>query len=57
MRLMIRHITTYSYTNPVAYGLQQLRLTPKSRLGQSVLTWSTLDRAAACASSTTTIIT
>ena len=41
MRLSIRHTTTYSYTAPVAYGLQQLRLTPKSRLGQSVLTWST----------------
>ncbi|MEM0937296.1 MAG: transglutaminase family protein [Pseudomonadota bacterium] len=41
MRLSIRHVTTYNYTTPVAYGLQQLRLTPKSRLGQSVLTWST----------------
>ncbi len=41
MRLSIRHVTTYSYSSPVAFGLQQLRLTPKSRLGQSVLTWST----------------
>ncbi|MEM1429538.1 MAG: transglutaminase family protein [Pseudomonadota bacterium] len=41
MRLSIRHTTTYSYEAPLAYGLQQLRLTPKSRLGQSVLTWST----------------
>ncbi|MEM9247820.1 MAG: transglutaminase family protein [Pseudomonadota bacterium] len=41
MRLSIRHVTTYTYTAPVAFGLQQLRLTPKSRLGQSVLTWST----------------
>jgi transglutaminase-like putative cysteine protease len=41
LRLSIRHLTTYSYDQPVAFGLQQLRLTPKSRLGQSVLTWRT----------------
>jgi len=41
MRLSIQHTTTYSYAEPVPYGLQQLRLTPKSRLGQSVLTWQT----------------
>lgn len=41
MRLSILHRTTYSYETPVAFGLQQLRLTPKSRIGQSVLTWST----------------
>ena len=41
MRLNIRHTTTYTYARPVAYALQQLRLTPKSRLGQSVLTWTT----------------
>lgn len=39
MRLSIQHATTYSYGAPVPYGLQQLRLTPKSRMGQSVLTW------------------
>jgi transglutaminase-like putative cysteine protease len=39
MRLSIHHTTTYSYDRPVAFGLQQLRLTPKSRIGQSVLTW------------------
>ncbi|MFV0359324.1 transglutaminase family protein [Tropicimonas sp.] len=41
MRLKILHRTTYSYTEPAAYALQQLRLTPKSRIGQSVLTWQT----------------
>jgi len=41
MRLTIRHRTTYSYSGDVAFGLQQLRLTPKSRMGQSVLTWRT----------------
>ncbi len=40
MRLRITHRTTYSYDAPVTYGLQQLRLTPKSRDGQSVLTWN-----------------
>lgn len=41
LRLRIKHRTVYRYAEPVAYGLQQLRLTPKSRLGQSVLTWQT----------------
>ena len=41
MRLRIHHRTTYSYAGPVTYGLQQLRLTPKSRMGQTVLTWRT----------------
>lgn len=41
MRLSIRHTTTYTYDQPVSFGLQQLRLTPKSRIGQSVLTWRT----------------
>lgn len=41
MRLKIQHRTHYTYTQPVNYGLQQLRLTPKSRNGQSVLTWET----------------
>ncbi|MEO1677919.1 MAG: transglutaminase family protein [Pseudomonadota bacterium] len=41
MRLSIQHETRYTYDTPVAFGLQQLRLTPKSRHGQSVLTWQT----------------
>lgn len=39
--LHIRHVTTYHYDAPVKYGLQQLRLTPKSRPGQEVLSWAT----------------
>lgn len=40
MRLRILHATTYHFEHPVPYGLQQLRLTPKSRHGQQVLSWS-----------------
>ncbi|MBF9031970.1 transglutaminase family protein [Rhodobacterales bacterium HKCCE3408] len=39
MRLSIQHTTTYRFAEPVPYGLQQLRLTPKSRAGQEVLSW------------------
>jgi transglutaminase-like putative cysteine protease len=39
MRLAIRHHTTYRYSGPVAYALQQLRLTPKDRPGQRVIDW------------------
>lgn len=39
MRLRIKHSTTYRFDQPVAYGLQQLRLTPKSRPGQEVASW------------------
>ena len=42
MQLKISHTTCYSFETPPAYGLQQLRLTPKSTAGQSVLEW-TLD--------------
>ncbi|MEM7631969.1 MAG: transglutaminase family protein [Pseudomonadota bacterium] len=41
MRLNIRHVTTYSFQDPVAYGLQQLRKTPKSTWGQTVTEWRT----------------
>jgi transglutaminase-like putative cysteine protease len=40
MRLRIVHTTTYRFEHPVAYGLQQLRLVPKSRTGQAVLSWT-----------------
>lgn len=40
MRLKIEHQTTYAYDSPVPYGLQQLRLRPKSRDGQEVLSWN-----------------
>ena len=39
MRLSIQHSTTYTFSDQVAYGLQQLRILPKNRRGQSVLTW------------------
>ena len=39
MRLSIDHHTNYAYDRPVSYGLQQLRLTPKSRAGQEVVRW------------------
>jgi transglutaminase-like putative cysteine protease len=39
MRLKILHTTTYHFDHPVSYGLQQLRLVPKSRTGQAVLHW------------------
>ncbi|MEM8851347.1 MAG: transglutaminase family protein [Pseudomonadota bacterium] len=40
-RLHVRHQTHYRYDQPIVYGLQQLRLTPKSRAGQSVVEWVT----------------
>ena len=40
MQLKILHTTTYHFENPVAYGLQQLRLVPQSRTGQNVLRWT-----------------
>lgn len=39
MRLKIRHQTSYEYDTPVQYGLQQLRLRPKTSAGQSILDW------------------
>ncbi|MEO0389836.1 MAG: transglutaminase family protein [Pseudomonadota bacterium] len=39
MKLTIDHTTTYRFDAPVDYGLQQLRLTPKSRDGQRVSDW------------------
>ena len=39
MRLHIKHITHYHFSAPVDYGLQQLRLTPKERVGQHILRW------------------
>jgi len=40
MRLHINHNTSYQYDAPVDYGLQQLRLTPKNRNGQKVVSWN-----------------
>lgn len=40
MRLKISHKTVYSYDKPVHYALQQIRLTPRSAEGQTVLNWT-----------------
>lgn len=40
MRLAISHTTRYTFSGPVAHGLQRLRLTPLSWGGQSVESWS-----------------
>jgi len=39
MKLSIRHTTTYTYDEPVRYGLQKIRLTPVSDRHQTVLNW------------------
>lgn len=40
MRLSICHTTRYEYDQPVARGLQRLRLKPKSTHGQTVVDWT-----------------
>jgi len=40
MRLAISHTTRYRFADPVAHGLQRLRLTPKTTQGQEILDWS-----------------
>jgi transglutaminase-like putative cysteine protease len=39
MRLSVRHETTYRYTTPAHYSIQQLRLTPRAEPHQRVLGW------------------
>lgn len=39
MRLAIRHTTHYRFSEPVRYGLQRLRLTPKATQGQQIIAW------------------
>lgn len=39
MLLTIAHTTRYAYDAPVPYGMQQVRLTPKTRAGQKILDW------------------
>ncbi|MCO6384091.1 MAG: transglutaminase family protein [Vannielia sp.] len=41
MRLKIAHETRYSFSEPVRYGLQQMRKLPKSYRNQRVLSWET----------------
>ena len=40
MHLAIRHTTRYRFAQPVAHGLQRLRLTPKETQGQTILDWT-----------------
>ena len=40
MKLKIKHTTSYTYDDPVTYGLQQVRLTPVSNAQQTVIDWS-----------------
>src|SRR6478735_12056379 len=40
MRLAIRHTTRYRFAQPVAHGLQRLRLTPKETQGQTIVDWT-----------------
>ena len=40
MRLSIRHTTRYRFAQPVAHGIQRLRLTPKETQGQKILEWN-----------------
>lgn len=39
MQLSIRHETSYAYTAPLAYTIQQLHLTPRAESQQHVLSW------------------
>lgn len=39
MLISIRHVTRYSYAEPVTYSIQSLRLTPASFRGQRVRDW------------------
>lgn len=39
MRLTVRHQTEYRYSQPIAYAIQTLRLTPRSHDGMAVLSW------------------
>ncbi|WP_372827381.1 transglutaminase domain-containing protein [Polaromonas sp.] len=40
MKLHVRHVTDYRYTEPLRYALQTLWLTPQSGPAQTVLFWS-----------------
>lgn len=40
MRLTIRHTTRYVFAEPVAHGVQRLRLTPKETQGQRIVDWT-----------------
>lgn len=46
-RLAIRHETLYRYTAPLAYTIQQLRLTPRADAHQQAVSWN-IDTAGRC---------
>jgi transglutaminase-like putative cysteine protease len=48
VRLAIQHLTRYVFEEPVAHGLQRLRLTPKSSSGQKVIAWRTTIEGGRC---------
>ncbi len=39
MHLAVEHTTRYRFAEPVAYGLQRLRLIPKETQGQKIIDW------------------
>src|SRR5271156_4231563 len=39
MRLAVRHVTAYRYSQPIAYANQTLRLTPQPYEGLRILSW------------------
>src|SRR5262252_2758440 len=39
MRLAIRHQTSYSYSKPIAYAIQTLRLSPRPYEGLNIISW------------------
>jgi transglutaminase-like putative cysteine protease len=43
MRIKVRHATSYSYTRPVEYEAQALRLAPRNYAGQRILSWRVTD--------------
>src|SRR5689334_9064525 len=43
MRIKVRHATSYSYTRPVEYEAQALRLAPRNHAGQRILSWRVTD--------------
>ncbi len=40
MQLAIRHVTRYEFSEPAAFGLNRLRVRPKTTNGQRVIEWS-----------------
>jgi transglutaminase-like putative cysteine protease len=45
MRIHVRHTTSYTYSRPVEFAAQALRLAPRNHAGQRVLSWQVRDAA------------